>query len=212
MTTEIDNVSVPEEGWIQIAHGNIFHPMDPRPDEVHIEDIAQSLSRQIRYNGHSDLIINVAHHSCNTAWLADTMGCPPETQLAMLMHDAGEYIVGDFIRPLKVKFPDFILIEDKIMAAVTKRFNLPQIRHELIKYFDNIALAWEKRDLYKSAREWPNLPDVPEWCPTITPWSTDYASHRFLSLFAWLQLEIKDPKIQGRSFKYTMRPGCTVRE
>ncbi len=205
MTTEINTAGVPDEGWIQIAHGHIFHPMDPRLEEVHIEDIAQSLSRSIRYNGHSDEIINVAHHSCNCAWLADIMGHPPETQLAMLMHDAGEYIVGDMIRPLKVKFPDFYVCEDAVMAAVIKRFKLPEIEHKLMKYFDNIAMAWEKRDLYKSSREWPNMLEVPDWCPTITTWTHTYSEERFLNLFAWLQLEIKAPKIKGRTFKYTLR-------
>jgi hypothetical protein len=205
MTTEINTAGVPDEGWIQIANGHIFHPMDPRPEEVFIEDIAQSLSRSIRYNGHSDEIINVAHHSCNCAWLADTMGYNARVQLAMLMHEGGEYIVGDMIRPLKVKFPDFILIEDDIMAAINTRFNLPIIDHKLLKFFDNLALAWEKRDLYKSSREWPHMLAVPDWCPTINPWTHSYAEERFLSLFAWLQLEINTPEIKGRAFKYTLR-------
>lgn len=203
MTTDTNMSGVPEEGWIQIANGHIFHPMNPRPEEVHIEDIAQSLSRQIRYNGHSDGIINVAQHSCNCAWLADVMGHPAETQLAMLMHDAGEYITGDMIRPMKVKIPEFSVTEDAIMAAIIKRFNLPEITHKLLKYFDNIALAWEKRDLYRSSREWPNMEDVPEWCPTITTWTHTYAEQRFLNLFSWLQLEIKGITGKGRSFKYT---------
>lgn len=186
---EVDMSGVPDEGWIQIAHGHIFHPMDPRPDEVHIEDIAQSLSRQIRYNGHSDEIINVAQHSVQASWLAEQMGHGPKVQLVMLMHDAGEYIVGDMIRPLKVKFPDFVIVEDTIMAVVIERFKLPTIPHELQKYFDNLALAWEKRDLYQSAREWPGLPDVPTWCPTIRTWTSEYSERRFLYLFEWLQLE-----------------------
>lgn len=204
MTTEINTDACPDE-WIQIAHGHIFHPMDPRPEEVFIEDIAQSLSRQIRYNGHSDLIITVAQHSCNCAWLTDTMGHSAETQLAMLMHDAGEYIVGDFIRPLKIKFPEFYDLEDAIMSVVIERFTLPVIPHKLLKYFDNVALAWEKRDLYQSAREWPNMPDVPDWCPIIIPWSHTYAEERFLSLFHWLQLEIKSPRTKGQAFKHAMQ-------
>ena len=38
--------------WLQTFSGRIFFPMDPRAEEVFIEDIAHSLSMQCRYAGH----------------------------------------------------------------------------------------------------------------------------------------------------------------
>lgn len=179
-------VGVPKEGWIQIANGHIFHPMDPVADEVHIEDIAQSLSRQNRYNGHSDKIICVAQHSVNIAWLAEVDHLPTTTQLALLMHDAPEYITGDMISPMKAVLPGFQEIETSIMAVINQRFDLPIIPHKLMKHYDNLCLAWEKRDMYWSSREWPKLPDVPEWYPPLTTWTAEFAETRFLHLFHWL--------------------------
>jgi len=189
----VDIVGVPSKedgGWMQIANGHIFHPLDPRTDEVFIADIAQSLSRQIRYNGNSDKSVSVAQHSCQCAWLVEQTGGSAEVQLAMLMHDAAEAYIGDMIRPLKAHFPEFTLIEDRIMAVIQARYDLPLITPKAQKYYDNLALAWEKRDMYKSSREWPHMLDVPSWVPEMYSWSMSYSNTRFLQMFEYLRLEI----------------------
>lgn len=175
--------------WMQLANGRVFYPMDPRPEEVFIEDIAQSLSRQIRYNGMSDKPISVAQHVCQCAWLADVQEQPNTVQLALLMHDAAEAYIGDMIRPLKVYFPAFIEIENSIMIVINKRFDLPTISDELLSYYDNLALGWEKRDMYESASPWPGMPELENWLPTMETWTTEYSYTRFLSLFEWLRLD-----------------------
>lgn len=38
--------------WMQLASGQPFWPLDPRPEEIHIEDIAAALSKLCRYGGH----------------------------------------------------------------------------------------------------------------------------------------------------------------
>lgn len=192
MEDSVDIVGVPSKedgGWMQIANGHIFHPLDPRVNEVHIEDIAQSLSRQIRYNGMSDLSISVAQHSCQCAWLAEQTGGNHDVQLALLMHDAAEAYIGDMIRPLKVLIPEFKEIEDRIMAVIIAKYDLPLITPKAQKYYDNLALAWEKRDIYQSSREWPHMLDVPKWLPVMAPWSLNYAEFRFLKLFEYLTME-----------------------
>lgn len=189
--TEPQLTGVPKAGWVQIANGRIFYPLDPKAEDVFIEDIAQGLSRQNRFNGQSDEIVCVAQHSVQAAWLAETEDHGADVQMAMLMHDAPEYIVGDLIRPIKVKTPGFAATEAAIMAVIVEKFNLPVIDHELQKYYDDLALAWEKRDMYKSSREWPGLPTVPDWCPKMTTWTAKYSEARFLSLFHWLTLELQ---------------------
>ncbi len=188
--TNMVGVPVTNRGtWVQLMEGRIFYPLDPKAEDVFIEDIAQSLSRQIRFNGLSDEAINVAQHSCQCSWLADVLGHNTNIQFAMLMHDAPEYIVGDMIRPIKAEFPRFEEIEHNVMEVIIERFNLPRIDHTLMKYFDNIALSWEKRDMYKSARDWPSMVEVPDWCPTMKSWTIEYSKIRFLKLFEWLMLE-----------------------
>ena len=176
--------------WMQLPQSRIFYPMDPHADDVVIDDIALSLSRQIRYNGLSDSPINVAHHSCNTAWLARMEGQSIAVQLAMLMHDAPEYIIGDLIRPVKVYIPTFSEIEEVIDGKIKERFNLPVIEHELQKHYDNMAWAWEKRDIFPSARNWPYTANLPDWLPKLKVWSAEYSRARFLNDFTQLRYEL----------------------
>jgi uncharacterized protein len=44
-----------EGDWIQLISGEPFWPLDARPEEVHLNDIAWALSMQCRYAGHVEL-------------------------------------------------------------------------------------------------------------------------------------------------------------
>ena len=193
-----NSTTMDDGGWMQTANGNIFHPLDPRAEEVHIEDIALSLSRQNRYNGMSDRAVSVAQHSVQCKWLVEKTGGDTNCQLALLMHDAAEaYLgiqttdgfsfIGDMITPLKTLFPEFATIEDRIMDIINERFNLPTISYKAQKYYDRLAMAWEKRDMYKSSCEWPGIPDCPDWIPPMATWSSDFAKATFLEHFEILQ-------------------------
>ena len=49
--------------WIATFTGRQAYPMDLRPSEITIEDIAHSLSMQCRYTGHCLRFYSVAEHS-----------------------------------------------------------------------------------------------------------------------------------------------------
>jgi len=180
-------VPVTDRGaWMQMPEGRIFYPLDPQPEDVFIEDIALGLSRCIRYNGLSDEWIAVAQHSVQCEYLAKRDGHTASTRLVVLMHDAPEYIVGDMIRPIKCQMPDFKRVENKIEAVIWEALGLPEMNaalHETIKYYDNLAWAWEKRDLFKSAREWPYTPELPRDLPRMVTWSHEYSRKRFMTRY-----------------------------
>ena len=56
-------VSARKGDWMQTYTGRQFWPIDPRANEVHIEDIAHALSMMCRYNGHCRTFYSVAEHS-----------------------------------------------------------------------------------------------------------------------------------------------------
>lgn len=145
---------------MQVGGGRVFYPLDPQAEEVTIEDIARSLSRIIRFNGHSDFPINVAHHSLNCCYLAWREDENNDMQRYMLLHDAAEAYIGDMIRPLKIKMPDFQIAEARCFDAITKALNIKPVDMGVVKYYDNVACAWEKRDLFKSAIPWTGMPDI----------------------------------------------------
>jgi len=168
---------------MQVGGGRIFYPLDPRPEEVHIDDIGTGLSRIIRYNGHSDNWITVAQHSAQCEYLAARDGHTLETRLAVLMHDASEAYIGDMIRPIKCRMPEFKEIEEKVEAAIWTALHLPPINadlHQTIKYYDNIGWAWEKRDLFPSALCWPYTPILPRDLPIMKTWSHTHSRDVFM--------------------------------
>lgn len=132
--------------WIQTYTGVEFYPLDPRPEEIHIEDIAHALSMQCRYTGHVRQFYSVAEHSIRVTEL-----CPPECQLWGLLHDASEAYLIDLPRPVK-RYSDIGRLyreaEDRLMVAICRRFKLlPWFTPEPVERADKAMLWIESRDL-----------------------------------------------------------------
>lgn len=127
--------------FMQTFSGRKFWPLDPRSDEVHIEDIAHALSMQCRYGGHCTRFYSVAEHS---VLMARTFA-NRDLALWALLHDAAEAYVADVPRPLKRFLPGYKEAENKVMAAICDRFGLPHEMPERVKYADECILADEIR-------------------------------------------------------------------
>lgn len=54
--------------WIQVHSGGKFWPLDPRGEEVRIDDMAHALSLICRFTGHTKDFYSVAQHSVLVAW------------------------------------------------------------------------------------------------------------------------------------------------
>jgi len=190
---DMAGVPVTDRGtWMQVGEGRIFYPLDPRPEEVFIDDIGMALSRLIRYNGLSDTWITVAQHSVQCEYMIYKDGGTFEDRLAMLMHDAAEAYIGDMIRPLKCMFPEFKKIEANIYAAIEEALGLPTMDEKTIKHYDNLAWAWEKRDFYPSSRDWPYTPDLPAYLPTMRQWSHSKSRKMFMQTWWHLSCVIEN--------------------
>lgn len=138
----VDSYGVERVGdWMQMNSGIAFWPLDPRPAEILIEDIAHSLSLLCRFGGHCRRFYSVAEHSVHVSRL-----CPPEDRLWGLLHDASEAYVIDLPRPLKRCLPDYGVIEDRVHRAVAARFDLPPQIPDSVKEADEAMLmaeAWQ---------------------------------------------------------------------
>jgi 5'-deoxynucleotidase YfbR-like HD superfamily hydrolase len=132
--------------WAQIYSGKKFWPLDPKPEEVDINDIAHSLAFQCRFNGHTIPFYSIAQHSVLVSKIVS-----PEQALAGLFHDASETYTGDIVSPLK-KFlpPAFKEIEKAIEEVIFEHFGIKDINHSEIKKADKIALFTEMRDLMEN--------------------------------------------------------------
>lgn len=143
--------------WMQTASGRMFYPLDPRPDEVFIEDIAHALSNFCRFGGHCKDFYSVAEHSVFVSILVESQH-GKRAALAGLLHDASEAYVADIIRPIKPFLAGYDAIEERVMRAVFERFGLEWELLDLIKFADNAVLLDERDQIMLT----PPIPwDVP---------------------------------------------------
>ena len=105
---------------------------DPTPVDIEIEDIAHGLSFVARWNGqtHGVYPYSVAEHSLlvERIFLALYPKCAVKWQLAALLHDAPEYVIGDMISPVKAAVgPGYEVLDDRLSRAIHLRFGLRKI-------------------------------------------------------------------------------------
>ena len=172
--------------WIQTYTGVRFYPLDPRPEDIFIDDIAHALSMKCRFNGHTNKFYGVAQHS-----LLVSLECEkrypkyPNLWLWGLLHDAAEAYLPDIPRPLKRENIGVLKkAEQLIMKEVAKLFQLaPKTEPYLVKEIDNAILANEAIQLMKQPIDDWYLPTPPLENCNITPTSPEHSKVEFLGRF-----------------------------
>jgi 5'-deoxynucleotidase YfbR-like HD superfamily hydrolase len=175
--------------------------LNPSPLDVEIEDIAHGLARVARWNGQTvgPHIFSVAQHSL----LVEALGVhlepamPQAWRLALLLHDAPEYVIGDMISPFKAVIGDaYKGVEARLAAAINLRFSLPAeppaALKRLAKRADRVAAFYEATLFAGFGREEAvRFFGRPEPLPRsldafLEPWPIAEAERRYLDRFAEL--------------------------
>ncbi|HVV60218.1 MAG TPA: HD family hydrolase [Pseudolabrys sp.] len=188
--------------WQRMLSGRRLDLLDPSPLDVEMEDIAHGLARVARWNGQTKgpHIFSVAQHALLVEALArqkvprlDATG-----RLAVLLHDAPEYVIGDMISPFKAIIGDsYKAVEARLLAAIHLRFGLPPklpaSLEGLIKASDRGAAFLEATklagfDIAEARRFFGKPPKLSLALERdyLTPWSASTAEARFLERFAKL--------------------------
>ncbi len=120
----------PKRAWQRMLSGRRLDLLDPTPVDIEIEDIAHGLAFVARWNGQTmgDWPYSVAEHSLlvEEIFTRATPRPDPRWQMAALLHDAPEYVIGDMISPVKAAVgPDYGALDDRLSAAIHIRFGLP---------------------------------------------------------------------------------------
>ena len=129
--------------------GRLFDMLNPRPEDVDIEDIAHALAHSCRWGGHCRVFFSVAQHSVIVSRHA-----PEKHALWGLLHDAAEAYLVDMPRPIKRLLPDYQEMEERIMCAVCLRFGLDDAEPLVVKEVDMQLLATEARVLGMYPERW----------------------------------------------------------
>ncbi len=142
--------------WQQTFTGREFWPLDPRPEEVSIRDIAHALSLVCRFQGHCRYFYSVAQHSLFVAAILKSQDQPVSVQLAGLLHDAAEAYICDVVRPLKRLLGSaYKDTENLVAAAIGQRYGIELVTlPDVEKMADEIALATEMQHMMKVTRDW----------------------------------------------------------
>ncbi|PRY75662.1 hypothetical protein CLV80_11113 [Yoonia maritima] len=116
--------------WQRMLSGRRLDLLDPTPVDIEIEDIAHGLAFVARWNGQTrgDFAYSVAEHSLlvTEIFKLQQPSAPVKWQLAALLHDAPEYVIGDMISPVKAAVgPDYEALDTRLTAAIHIRFGLP---------------------------------------------------------------------------------------
>jgi len=141
---------VQKRAWQRMLSGRRLDLLDPTPVDIEIEDIAHGLAFVARWNGQTegDFAYSVAEHSLLVLELFQRLNpkADVKSQLAALLHDAPEYVIGDMISPVKAAVgPGYEGLDERLATAIHLRFGLPaQIPAAIkkqIKKADKIS-AW----------------------------------------------------------------------
>ncbi len=147
--------------YIQTASGRLFWPLDPRTEEVVIQDIAHALSNMVRWTGHVSQFYSVAQHAVMVSELVESVA--PHLALAALHHDSAEAYLSDICSPTKEflffhyenyagvqQVDSFHEVENRVEAAIFKALDIPALMpgdRAVIKAADRAALRLEAEHL-----------------------------------------------------------------
>lgn len=141
----------------------LVDPFELEVDDVVLEDVARSLSRQCRYNGHVGGFLSVARHALWTSELAYLATGDWTVAYAALHHDDAEAYLSDVIRPLKER-PEFDFyreieseVEEVIFEALGVATPLADAVHEaddLAGYLERTVRMDFHGDPYRDEADW----------------------------------------------------------
>lgn len=191
----------PKRAWQRMLSGRRLDLLNPSPADIEIEDIAHGLARVARWNGQTvgAHAFSVAQHALLVEEIATgrNVEWPARWQLAALLHDAPEYVVGDLISPFKTAIGlDYKAFELRLLAAIHARFGLPaQLPGDVqaeIKAADRIAAYFEATRLAGFSSEEATIyfgepkdirGETARAVSALEPWPANEAQRMFLHRF-----------------------------
>ena len=140
---------------ITTVSGRCVDPREDMPD-FSINDIAHSLARIVRYNGHQNWTWTVAQHSICCAHLV----IDPAFAREALLHDATEAYLCDIPTPIKRMLPDYMALEARLDRAFRRWADLPMVMSAEVQAVDYEMFITEASVLHPKLYEELGKPEV----------------------------------------------------
>lgn len=164
---------------ITTKSGKIIDLFNLTVDDLEIEDVIIALPNICRFGGRIHTHYSVAQHAVELSRYLHKINKEYLAPIALL-HDACESYIGDMIYPLKVQFPEFVKLEERISNLFFTKYNVDRNLFEEFNYYDRNIVVNEMKavGLYELDKELithlDGLSDL-----EITPWSRDKAKAEF---------------------------------
>lgn len=123
-----------------------FDTLNPREEDIRIEDIAHALSLMTRGNGHIPEFFSVAQHSLQCAREALARHYSAQVVMACLLHDASEAYLSDITRPVKRNMTMYLQMEEQLQNMIYRKYvgQVPEGEDaDLVKNIDDACLYYE---------------------------------------------------------------------
>lgn len=165
---------------IQTFTGLMFDLFDPAPTSIVLEDIAHALSMICRYGGHSRHFYSVAEHSVLMAEHFEKKSQHGLARVAAL-HDATEAYLGDIVRPLKTRLPEYQRAEERLQGMILTKFGLIAVIPKSVKQAD-LSITNDERAALMEPRTW-TIDPYPALGVEIEGWPPAEAEGHWLNTF-----------------------------
>jgi hypothetical protein len=155
----------------------VINPLDLRPEDIDIRDIAHHLACINRWVGALREPISVAQHSVYVSRLVRED--QKVVKLQALLHDATEAYLGDVSKWVKMSdgMAAYREVEKRAHAVIMQRFNLPEQLHPEVEHYDRMMINIEGAFGFDN---WLSMPGF----PVPTPADLDrlcWMTHRVVS-------------------------------
>ncbi|MDU1411935.1 MAG: phosphohydrolase [Clostridium sp.] len=139
-----------------------FSPINPKEEDILIEDIGHALSLMTRANGHFPEFYSVGQHCINCCKEAIARNYSNRVILACLLHDGSEAYLADITRPVKRHLSQYLDIEEVLQNAIYKKYlkdPLTSMESTLISAIDD-AMLYHEFDQYMDQQFQPAAPPI----------------------------------------------------
>jgi hypothetical protein len=173
--------------------GKLLNILNPKEEDICIEDIAIGLSREGRFANQGKFHYSVAQHSIYCCAIV-----PKELKLEALLHDAAEAYLKDIPygikKEIRNKFKnqiDYDIIESRVMNEIIWKFKLWTIQDSIaigintIKEVDSRMAITESKYLYKN-NDWiykDKYSNLKSYDFPILPMTFDQVYEKFMKLY-----------------------------
>ena len=138
------------DGCMNTFSGKKLNLLDPKPDQIDIQDIACGLAYKGYFSGQTPAFFSIAQHCLMVANLIPLEYVNNrDVMLLALMHDASEAYTGDMIKPLKVHLPEFQKIENRLQTVINEKYGINWDLMDIVKPYDREAQETCYQAFYK---------------------------------------------------------------